>query len=116
MIESSLEKAFIAACNVGGFECHKLSGNGEPDRLIVRKSRAAYVELKQSEGRLRPAQLARMRELVDAGAHYYVLRPHNIQRGCGDVVRTRDENEPLAAWLRRALDAVEHFLVWGASR
>lgn len=74
-LEKSLERKVIADLAFQGFLTIKVGFDGWPDRLVLLGSgRHIWFEFKTVEGKLRPSQLNRIKQLEEEGDLVYVIR------------------------------------------
>ena len=73
--EKNLERAVVADLAFQGFLTLKVGFDGWPDRLVLLgNGRHIWLELKASEGKLRPQQKVRIAQLEQEGCRVYIIR------------------------------------------
>ncbi len=77
ILERELEAYFSATCKALGLLTWKIAlrqGRGFPDRLVLHKGRALFIELKTLTGGLSPTQVKVHEMMLKAGHKVLVLR------------------------------------------
>lgn len=74
MLEKTLERKLVKEVNDVGGICLKMTNyKGIPDRLVLYKSHAVFVELKQLGKTLRPEQEVWKRKIESLGFKHFVI-------------------------------------------
>lgn len=74
--EGLVENYLIRQCEKNGFFCRKWVSpghNGVPDRIVIARGHAVFIELKADNGRLSPLQKITIKEMQKCGADVRVM-------------------------------------------
>ncbi len=72
MRESAIERAVVRYCQARGLPCYKFASparRGVPDRLILYRGRAMFLELKAPTKKPTALQQRELQRLAEAGCH-----------------------------------------------
>ena len=86
MTEAELQRAIVQLAKIRRWRCYhnpdsRRSEAGFPDLFLMRAPKSMFVELKSSNGRLRPEQAEWLEELEASGFETHVWRPADYTNG-----------------------------------